>query len=304
MNSNYKIGYFADGPWSHQAFEKITGDDQLAIAFVCVRFDKDDRKLKELASRSDIPVLCTQDVNSEEFIKEIKEYGCDLYVSMSFNQIFKESFLSAADGRLINCHAGALPFYRGRNVLNWALINGEKRFGITVHFVDHGIDTGDILAQKFYDIDEDDNYKDLLEIAYSGCAALLYDVLRRFSEDNEPERIPQTSLHPTGSYCSGRVEGDENIHFNQNSIDLHNFVRGIAPPGPGAVCFYKTHQVVFERSKLLKDYPVMIGIPGAILNVSKNAITVKTKDSAIKIIEWNSSISLKTGMRLSSFAEA
>ena len=62
----------------------------------------------------------------------------------------------------INCHAGKLPFYRGRNVLNWAIINGESEFGITVHFIDDGIDTGDIIKQKTYPISLNDDYKSIL----------------------------------------------------------------------------------------------------------------------------------------------
>ena len=54
--------------------------------------------------------------------------------------------------KTINCHAGKLPFYRGRNILNWVLINDEREFGITVHYVDEGIDTGDIILQRVFPI--------------------------------------------------------------------------------------------------------------------------------------------------------
>jgi methionyl-tRNA formyltransferase len=64
---------------------------------------------------------------------------------MSFNQIFKSEIINLPRLKTINCHAGKLPFYRSRNILNWVLINDEKEFGITVHYVDEGIDTGDII---------------------------------------------------------------------------------------------------------------------------------------------------------------
>ena len=67
---------------------------------------------------------------------------------MSYDQIIKEDLLKLPLKGFINCHAGALPFYRGRNVLNWVLINGESEFGITVHYIDEGIDTGAILLKK------------------------------------------------------------------------------------------------------------------------------------------------------------
>ena len=60
--------------------------------------------------------------------KKISHINCDLYVSMSFDQIFKKRILSLPSLGIINCHAGNLPFYRGRNILNWVLINDEKEF--------------------------------------------------------------------------------------------------------------------------------------------------------------------------------
>ena len=66
---------------------------------------------------------------------------------------------------IINCHAGNLPDFKGRNILNWALINNCNQFGITVHYVDNEIDTGNIIAKKLIRIRKDDNYKDLLSKA-------------------------------------------------------------------------------------------------------------------------------------------
>ena len=81
--------------------------------------------------------------------------------------------------KTINCHAGKLPFYRGRNILNWALINDEKEFGVTVLYMDEGIDTGDIVLQKTFPITEMDDYSTLLNRAYQECASLLFQSIKR-----------------------------------------------------------------------------------------------------------------------------
>lgn len=85
---------------------------------------------------------------------------------MSFDQIFKEELLKLYPRKIINCHAGKLPFYRDRNILNWALINDEKEFGISVHFIDKGINTGDIILQKTYEIKDSDDYTTLLNLCH------------------------------------------------------------------------------------------------------------------------------------------
>ena len=123
-------------------------------------------------------------VNSKASLNKIKSFNCDLLVSMSFNQIFREDLINLTPIGIINCHAGKLPFYRGRNILNWALINDEKEFGITVHFVDTGIDTGDIILQKTFPISDKDSYKTLLNTSYSACGDILFEALVQIAESN------------------------------------------------------------------------------------------------------------------------
>ena len=83
------------------------------------------------AKKHNIPYFIEKNINSKMFIERVKKYNCDLFVSMSFDQIFKKEIINLPRLKTINCHAGKLPFYRGRNVLNWVLINDEKEFGIT-----------------------------------------------------------------------------------------------------------------------------------------------------------------------------
>ena len=80
--------------------------------------------------------------------------------------------------KTINCHAGALPFYRGRNILKWTLINDEKSLGVTLYYMDEGIDTGDIILQSHCEINDNDNYATLFETAYKKCAEVLYQALK------------------------------------------------------------------------------------------------------------------------------
>ena len=144
MPDKFHIGYFADGKWGHNAFKKLKEDDSIVIDFVCVRNDYKDPVLMQLGKENGIDVLYTPNINSDEFLDKLETYKSDLFVSMSFNQIFREKVRNIPPLSVINCHAGKLPYYRGRNILNWALINDEKEFGITVHYIDDGIDTGDI----------------------------------------------------------------------------------------------------------------------------------------------------------------
>lgn len=108
-----KIGYFADGPWAHEAFKQLVSDKTIIISFICVRFDRKDPKLLEIASNYGIDVIWSENINSKNFIDKVKTYNVDLFVSMSFNQIFRDEIINLPSLKTINCHVGKLPFCRG-----------------------------------------------------------------------------------------------------------------------------------------------------------------------------------------------
>lgn len=294
-----KIGYFGDGPWAHKAFERIIDDNSLEIKFVIVRYDLQDNVLIELARKNNIPVELSENINSEEFIIKVKEYEVDLFVSMSFNQIFKSTLINMPKYKTINCHAGKLPFYRGRNILNWALINDEKEFGITVHYMDEGIDTGDIILQEVYPITDEDDYGTLLKRAYIGCADVLYKAIKMV-QNKEVIPIKQTDIDPVGMYCGMRQAGDEVIDWNQTSRDIFNFIRAVTKPGPGAVSWINGTQIIIYRAKLIPGARSYKNIVGQVLGKTSEGFLIKTKDTVIEIVDYKCTKKIKIGDRLKS----
>ena len=291
------LGYFADGPWAHQAFDRLFDDKSLHIAFVCARNDKPDEVLKEKTLKNGIDFLIHPKINSDEFYTTIKQYSCDLFVSMSFNQIFKRRLIDIPPQGTINCHAGKLPFYRGRNILNWALINDEPEFGITVHSMDEGIDTGDIILQQSHPISDNDNYATLLERAYEGCASLLYDAVRQI-QNGTSKRIPQDFIHPLGMYCPARMAGDEELEWSQSSRSIFNFIRAICKPGPQARTRLNGSEILINKVIWMPQAPHYKGVAGAVLQRDEMGFIVKTLDSYVRVVEWSSDVKIKVGDRL------
>lgn len=292
-----KIGYFADGPWAHKAFEKIVKDKSIKIAFITVRYDKKDEVLLDLANRYDIPVELSNNINSQEFIDAVKKYQADLFVSMSFNQIFRSEIMNLPKHKTINCHAGKLPFYRGRNILNWALINDEQEFGITVHYIDSGIDTGDIILQETYPITDQDDYKTLLERAYDGCADVLYRAIKMI-QNNEVNVIKQADIDPVGTYCGMRYEGDEILDWNKSSREIFNFIRALCIPGPQATSWIRGNKITINRAKLIEGAHSYKNIPGQVIGKTSNGLLIKTGDTMLEITEYTYPGKVKVGDRL------
>lgn len=276
-----KIGYFGDGPWSHLALRRLHKSNHATIAFIVARH-KPDPVLEGMAKKLGLPFYHPEQVNAPDFICGIKQHAADLFVSMSFDQILKRDIRDAAPLGFINCHAGALPFYRGRNILNWVLINGESRFGVTVHHVDDGIDTGDIIVQKFANIGPDDTYADLLERAYPLCAEAIYEAVTLLETVNPP-RQRQSEIHPIGSYFGRRLPGDERIDWSWSSERLHNFVRAITLPGPGARCQAWGKEIAVLKTERIPDALAYIATCGEVIGRSGDHIIAKTGDSSIAI---------------------
>ena len=291
-----RIGYFADGPWSHKALARMVGDSTIEVAFVCARHDKPDEQLRIISKRNSIDFFSHPKINSIEFLELVSKYKCDVFVSMSFNQIFKKELIYLPPLRTINCHAGKLPFYRGRNVLNWVLINNERDFGITVHFIDEGIDTGDIILQRTYEIEDKDDYSTLLTRAHQECSLILYDSIKLL-QAGPVKTVKQIDIDPIGSYCTTRIQGDEILNWNQNSRDVFNFVRAICEPGPVARTFLDSVEVKINKVSCLPKAINYKGIPGSVIGVEFEAFLVKTKDSLVKVTEWSNYQKPKIGDR-------
>ena len=296
----FKIGYFADGKWAHNTFDLLLSDDDIEISFLVTRIKNKDQILEKKARSKNVPILDTSNVNDKDFIKKIKKYNADLFVSMSFDQMIKKQVFDIPNKGTINCHVGKLPFYRGRHGISWMLINDEKEFGISVHYIDDGIDTGDLINQEVFKITDADSYKTILERSYKECPRILYKSIKQIQQNNAC-RAPQNLISQFGLYCSARKEGDEIIDWNQKSRDVFNFIRSISPPGPVATTFFKNIEIKIIKAEFIKDAPVYKGIPGAILVSRPDFLLVKTKDSYIKITEWTSNLKLTVSSRLKNY---
>lgn len=280
--SRLKVAYFGDGPWSHRTLIELAANQRdFEILFVTPRFDTQDQELCRLAKERGLEVRVIENVNSENTIKDLRAFEIDVAVSMSFNQIFRELFLSLPRLGTINCHAGALPRYRGRNVLNWALINGETSFGVTAHFVDTGIDTGDILHQEIVPIKQGDNYGDLLELAYEACPRVLITALQKL-RNNIAFPQPQDELGD-GFYCGRRSTGDEWINWSWSAERIVNFVRAIAPPGPGALTALGNQIIAVYSASFDPASPSYLCTEGEIVSREAAGVWVKASDKVVRL---------------------
>jgi methionyl-tRNA formyltransferase len=271
---------FGDGEWAARTFVSLreAGHD---LSGVILRARPSNSCLKEAAHVVGVPILQPSNVNHPECVDSIRSLAADVHLSVAYNQIFKAPVRATAPW-FLNIHAGKLPHYRGRNVINWALINGEREIGITVHVVDDGIDTGDILLQRVLPIGWTDTYGDVLERVVREIPQLAVEAIELIVA-GRAVRQPQGL---GGSYCRGRRNGDEWIDWYQSSVDIYNKIRGIARPGPGARTWLGDNTVVIWRATYDRSWPRYRATPGEVVRrVPERGVFVKTGDSTLFIDE-------------------
>jgi methionyl-tRNA formyltransferase len=286
-----KIGFFGDGQWGLNTLNLILKKKNYQIKFVCVRYKSVNKNLiLNFCKKNRIKYFRFKNINSKLAIKEIKSYKLDTLVSMSYDQIFKKETINNYKSKIINCHAGCLPFYRGRSPLNWVLINDESFFGITVHYINQGIDKGDIILQRKFDIKDKDNYKSILNKAYKECPKILFKAIH-LVVNKKDKPVKQNFLHKKGSYYRKRLSGDERINWKTNAREVFCFIRALSKPSVIASTYFKNKKILINESDPNFIKSKKNASPGEIIKVSNNYFLIQTNDFIIKVKKWHGDIS-------------
>jgi methionyl-tRNA formyltransferase len=295
-----KIIFFGDGKWASDSVEALQAAGRNIVGIV-LRYRPSSPDLERAAKRFKLRVFQPEQVNTSAFYSELRALNPDLGISLSYNQILDCNLMKIFPNGIINFHAGKLPFYRGCNVINWAIINGEKELGLTAHFVDEGIDTGDIIIQKTFPIAWWDDYGVVLQNAVSMFPSFVVAAIELVRSGNV-QRTKQS--HLIGSYFCRRKDGDEWLNWNETSANIYNKIRAITRPGPGARTLCDDQVLLIWRSEYDPSWPSYLGNPGQVIGISEpGSFFVKTGDSVLQVHEAvfaNSSKQrpvLKLGMR-------
>lgn len=274
-----RVVLLGDGAWAALTLERLLAGSHEVLA-VILRTQSSNSTLADTARRFGIPTRQPARINSADATTALAGLSPDLLVSIAYDQILRAPTRSVARLGAINFHAGKLPYYRGRNVINWAIINGETEIGLTAHFMDDGIDTGDILLQRTLPINWTDTYGDVLARVTAAMPDLVTATLDGLAAGT---LVPRSQRELPGTYCGGRGPGDEWLDWSDSSASLHNKVRAIARPGPGALTSLNGHRVIIWQAYFDPAWPRYIATPGQVVGRTANGAMVKTGDSTLLV---------------------
>jgi len=186
------------------------------------------------------------------------------------------------DTKMIVYHDSLLPRFRGFAPLPTAIIRGEKEVGFSVLFAEDEMDTGDIIMQKRFFVDDDMYIGDVIEMIAQGYADSLgefLELLRRGNVNGTPQD------HSKATYSIWRDISDMEIDWNQDAITIYNFIRALGSPYLGAYTYMDNKKIIIERAKIVEDVAFEIRQPGKLWRISGGSAIVVCGSGMIEISE-------------------
>lgn len=262
-------------------------DEKLNVVGVVTQCDKPTGRgkkmgippVKELALEHNIPTYQPVKARDEEFINKLKEINPDLIVVVAYGQILSKELIEIPKFGCVNVHVSLLPKYRGAAPINWVIINGEEKTGVTTMYMDEGLDTGDIILQSEFPLNNEITAGELHDIMMKQGGNLLIDTINKIEKGCAP-RTQQNDEE--FSYAPMMSKSLGNIDFTKTAKEIHNLVRGINP-WPSAYTTYEDKTMKIWKTKILNE--TSSKSCGTILKVDKEGIKVSTKDNVLLIEE-------------------
>ncbi len=188
-------------------------------------------RVADVAADYGIEAIAPADVNDDAVVARIARLAPDFLFSFYFRQMLGAPLLALPARGALNMHGSLLPRYRGRVPVNWAVLNGERETGATLHYMAAKPDAGDMVAQTAVPILPDDTARDVFDKVTVAAEMTLDRVLPGLVAGTAP-RVPLDLA--AGSYYGGRKAEDGRIDWSQSAARIHDLVRAVAPPYPGA----------------------------------------------------------------------
>jgi len=237
--------------------------------------------LKDAALAASIPVYQPPRLKDPQAYDQMASLNPDLAVLAFVTDIVPPKVFNAPKLGSICYHPSILPKYRGASAINWAVINGEPESGLTIFWVDEGIDTGDILLQKKVEIGPNETTGELYfnKLYALGVEACLESVA--LVAQGKAPRIPQD--HSLATYdppCDEKVAA---LNWNQPGRQVFNFIRG-CDPQPGATTTFRGEKVKLYNARFLEEVPT--AGPGKILEVTEKGLKVAADGGAILLTRF------------------
>ena len=244
--------------------------------------------VKEFAEEKNIPIYQPLKIRkNEEFIEKVKLLNPDAICVVAYGKILPKEILEIPELGCINVHGSLLPKYRGAAPIQWAVLNGDKKTGITTMYMDEGMDTGDMILKREVDIGEDETTGELWDKLSKIGGELLVETLQKIEQGIAPreKQGEDYTIAPMLDKKMAKIDWE-----NKTAKEIKNLVRGLNPI-MGAYTFLNDKKIKFWRVAIATNNEIMAeGLEifrngTVIVSDPRDGLFIKTKEGILKVLE-------------------
>ena len=242
--------------------------------------------LGPVAESNGVSLIRSARSESPEVMAALRDLAPDLVMIIGWSQLVGPEMIALPRLGVLGFHPAPLPKMRGRAVLPWQILTGQRQGGATLFWIDEGVDDGPIAAQAVFEIDPDSiTVRELYDRAVQEMARLLPELVARLGRGERPA-TPQN--HAEATICARRRPEDGRIDWSRPAIEVDRLIRAVGPPYPGATTITsKGIEVTIASARLHPREGYYIGLPGQIQNIENGIATVMCGDgNCIDLLEW------------------
>ena len=240
--------------------------------------------VKKLCEEKNIAYLTPNANQLIDLVPQIQELAPDYLFSFYYRHIIPTELLACAKIAALNMHGSLLPKYRGRAPVNWAILHGETETGATLHVMEAKPDAGDIVGQSVVSIGPNETATEVFGKVSQAAVTVMNQLLPELVQGHVPRKPNPLAL---GSYFGGRKPADGQILWQQTAKQVHDLVRAVAPPYPGAFTDWQGQRMIVARTSLEGLYPAQLNLQSPGIQVVDNQVFgVCGNQKAVAILDW------------------
>jgi methionyl-tRNA formyltransferase len=238
----------------------------------------------KLCVEKNIPYITPRADELTGLIPKLQSLAPDYLFSFYYRHMIPAQILACAKIAALNMHGSLLPNFRGRAPVNWAILHGESETGATLHIMEVKPDAGDIVGQAAVSIGPDETATEVFGKVSTAAVEVINQVLPSLVQGNVPRKPNELEK---GSYFGGRKPADGQIQWKQTALQVHNLVRAVAPPYPGAFTEHQGQTMLVARTSLKGPFPdtLDLGVYG-IQVVDNRVFGICGDRQVVEILEW------------------
>jgi len=238
----------------------------------------------KLCTEKNLPYITPNANGLSALLPTLQVLSPDYIFSFYYRYMIPAELLACAKIAALNMHGSLLPKYRGRAPVNWAILQGETETGATLHVMESKPDAGDIVGQVAVSIGPDETATDVFVKVSQAAVKVIEGALPSLIQ-GKVARAPNELQK--GSYFGGRKPADGEIHWEQTSQQVHNLVRAVAPPYPGAFTEHQGKTMIVARTGLRGPFPDHLDLGANGIQVVDNRVFGICGDrQVVEILEW------------------